>query len=290
VTPAPPILPVALLNPLRDLMEKGIGIVIDDAKIPHLSGVVDERTRALGLCDAWEYLLFLLRGPDSAAELRTLARGLLVGETSFFRTPGLFDVFEKRILPEQSCGGTSAPIPVWSAGCSSGEEAYTIAMAALEWSCGRHEVPVRVRATDIHRDALERAREGVYAVQALQAVPERMRAAYFEPAGNGRFRVADVVRRLVYFEELNLMDLLSLPSSSVRYAAIFCRNVMIYFRPETTRRLVERFHGCLAEGGVLFLGHSETLWGITDAFALEQSGGVFYYRKTPPAASPFRLS
>ena len=290
MTSEAPILPIGLMTPLRDLMEREIGIVLDDAKIPHLSAVVNERTRVLGLGDAWEYLLLLLKGPEAGAELRTLGAGLLVGETSFFRTPGLYEVFERRILQEQLDRGISTPIPVWSAGCSSGEEAYTIAMAALEWSAGRHEVPVRVRATDIHPGSLERAREGVYPAQALQGVPERLKARYFEPAGDGRFRVIDAVRRLVYFEELNLMDLLAGSSSCIRYAAIFCRNVMIYFRDDTTRRLVERFHGCLVGGGVLFLGHSETLWGITDAFALEQRQGVFFYRKTDETAPLFRLS
>lgn len=287
---APPILPLGLLAHLRDLMEKEIGIVLDDAKLPHLSGEVDGRTRALNLGDAWEYLLHLLTGPQAGAELRTLAAGLLVGETSFFRTPALFEVLERRVLQEQLDRGIAVPIPVWSAGCSSGEEAYSIAMAALEWSRGRHEVPVRVRATDIHRGSLERAREGVYPAQALQGVPEPLRSRYFETSGEGRFRVVDAVRRLVYFEEMNLMDLLNGPSPPVRYAAIFCRNVMIYFRAETTRRLVERFHGILAGGGVLFLGHSETLWGISDAFALEQCGGVFYYRRADPAAPLPRLS
>jgi chemotaxis protein methyltransferase CheR len=116
---------------------------------------------------------------------------------------------------------------------------------------------------------------------------------YFEQMKDGRRRVTDAVRRLVDFEERNLIDFLSVPLPSARYASIFCRNVMIYFRSDTTRRLVERFHASLFEGGVLFLGHSETLWGISEAFRLEQREKIFYYRKpraevgTPrPAAAP----
>ncbi len=280
MTSASPILPAGLLSSLRGLIEKEVGIVLDDAKMPHLSSLTTERIKALNSCDAWEYLLGVLRAREPGNEIRALSSGLLVGETSFFRTQGIYEIFERRILPRQLDRGIAPPIPVWSAGCSTGEEPYSIAMAALEWSGGRHEVPVRVRATDLHRGSLERAREGIYPAQALQSVPERMRARYFEPAGNGRFRVTNDVRRLVYFEEQNLMDFLAGPPDSLRYAAIFCRNVMIYFRPDTTRRLVERFHDGLVGGGVLFLGHSETLWGISDAFGLEQHEGVFYFRKT----------
>ena len=105
---------------------------------------------------------------------------------------------------------------------------------------------------------------------------------------NGRYRVTDAVRRLVDFEERNLIDFLSDPLPSARYAAIFCRNVMIYFRSDTTRRLVERFHESLFEGGVLFLGHSETLWGISEAFRLEQREKIFYYRKARAEVGPPR--
>jgi chemotaxis methyl-accepting protein methylase len=97
------------------------------------------------------------------------------------------------------------PIPVWSAGCSTGEEAYSIAMAALEWSRGRHAVPVRVWATDLHRGALDVAREGVYPAQALRDLPERLRTKYFEPVDGERFRVLDTVRHLVRFVVLNLL-------------------------------------------------------------------------------------
>ncbi len=276
-------LPAGLLSSVRNLVEGESGIVLNDAKLPHLSALIRERMKALALPDAREYLSLVSEGPAPRAERRKLVDGLLVGETSFFRTPGLYRVFEKRILADQVDRGVVPPIPVWSAGCSTGEEAYSVAMAALEWKGERHGPPVRVLATDIHRGALDRAREGVYPPQALRDVPERLRAKYFEPAAGGRFRVIDAVRRLVLFEERNLVEDLSMPLPPGKYAAIFCRNVMIYFRAGTTRRLVERFHDRLLGGGVFFLGPSETLWGISDAFALEEREAVFYYRK--PAAS-----
>jgi len=278
---------------LRNLVEAESGVVLNDAKLSHLAAVVRDRMAALGIPDAPGYLEFLSGGEGGAAERRDLVSELLVGETSFFRTPALFQAVEKTILPGLLEQGFVSPLPVWCAGCATGEEAYSVAIAALEGSRGRHAVPVRVRATDLHPRFLETAREGVYPGEALRNVPERIKEMYFEQMKDGRYRVTDAVRRLVDFEERNLIDFLSGPLPSARYAAIFCRNVMIYFRSDTTRRLVERFHESLFDGGVLFLGHSETLWGISEVFRLEQREKIFYYRKpraevcTPrPAAAP----
>ena len=282
-----------LLNMLRNLVEAESGVVLGDAKLPHLSAVVRGRMASLGIPGAPGYMEFLSEGERGAAERSDLVSELLVGETSFFRTPVLFQTFEKAILPGMLEQGFVSPLPIWCAGCATGEEAYSVAIAALEGSRGRHAVPVRVRATDLHPRFIDTAREGIYPAQALRNLPGRIKESWFTPMKDGRYRVTDAVRRLVDFEERNLIDFLSDPLPSARYAAIFCRNVMIYFRSDTTRRLVERFHDSLFEGGVLFLGHSETLWGISEAFRLEQREKIFYYRKPragvgppPPAAAP----
>ncbi|HEX2720908.1 MAG TPA: CheR family methyltransferase, partial [Candidatus Deferrimicrobium sp.] len=281
-------IPPELLFSLRNLVESASGVVLGDAKLPHLSAVIRGRMAALGIPDAPGYMEFLSEGERGAAERRDLVSELLVGETSFFRTPVLFQAFEKAILPGLLEQGFVSPHPIWCAGCATGEEAYSIAIAALEGSCGRHAAPVRVRATDLHPRFIDAAREGIYPAQALRNLPGRIRETWFTPMKDGRYRVTDVVRRLVDFEERNLIDFLSDPLPSARYAAIFCRNVMIYFRSDTTRRLVERFHESLLDGGVLFLGHSETLWGISEAFRLEQREKIFYYRKPRAEVSPPR--
>ena len=273
---------------LRNLVEAESGVVLGDAKLPHLSAVVRGRMASLGIPDAPGYMGFLSEGERGAAERSDLVSELLVGETSFFRTPALFQAFEKAILPGLLGQGFLSPLPIWSAGCATGEEAYSVAIAALEGSCGRHAVPVQVRATDLHPRFIDTAREGIYPGQALRNIPGRIKETRFTPMKDGRYRVTDAVRRLVDFEERNLIDFLSDPLPSARYAAIFCRNVMIYFRSDTTRRLVERFHDSLFEGGVLFLGHSETLWGISEAFRLEQREKIFYYRKTRAKSGPPR--
>lgn len=281
-------IPLDLLNLLRNMIETESGVVLNDAKLPHLSSVVRSRLAALGIPDAPRYMEFLTQGERGAAERRDLVSDLLIGETSFFRAPVLFQEFEKVIFPGLLERGLHYPLPIWCAGCATGEEAYSVAIAALEGSGGRHTVPVTVRATDLHPRFLDTAREGVYAGQSLRDLPGRILERYFEPLGDGRYRVAEEVRRLVDFREMNLVDFLSAPLPSARYAAIFCRNVMIYFRSYTTRRLVERFHESLFDGGVLFLGHSETLWGITEVFRLEHLKKIFYYRKPPAESGPLR--
>jgi chemotaxis protein methyltransferase CheR len=281
--------PVGLLSTLRNLVEAESGVVLNDAKLPHLAAVVRGRMENLGIDGGEEYLAYVSEREGSAAERRELAEALLVGETRFFRTPTVFRAFEESVLPGLT-GRDGRTLPIWCAGCATGEEAYSVAIAAMEGARGRDAAPVSVRATDLHRGFLEVARKGTYPEQSLRDLPVRIRERYFEPLGDGRYRVAEEVRRLVDFGEMNLIDLLSGPLPPARYAAIFCRNVMIYFRPETTRRLVVRFHESLFDGGVLFLGHSETLWGISEAFLLEQREEVFFYRKPSAASGPPRAA
>ncbi|GAB4233597.1 MAG: protein-glutamate O-methyltransferase CheR [Deltaproteobacteria bacterium] len=281
-------IPPERLDRLRDLVESESGVVLNDAKLPHLASVVRERMEFHGIGGTTDYIELVSDGEDAAGERRALVEALLVGETHFFRTPAVFRALEEAILPGLVERGFVPPLPVWCAGCATGEEAYSVAISAIEWSRGRHTVPVRVRATDLHSRFLDAAREGVYPSSSFRDLPGRIRDRYFEPVGDGRCRVAEEVRRLVDFEELNLVDFLAVPPAPPAYAAILCRNVMIYFRSELTRRLVERFHGSLLEGGVLFLGHSETLWGISDAFRLEQREKVFFYRKPAPGGEPGR--
>jgi chemotaxis protein methyltransferase CheR len=281
-------IPPELLSSLRNLIESASGVVLGDAKLPHLSAVVGGRMAALGIPDAPGYMEFLSEGERGTTERRDLVSELLVGETNFFRTPVLFQAFETAILPGLLEQGFGSPLPIWCAGCATGEEAYSVAIAALEDSRGRHAAPVRVLATDLHPRFIDAAREGIYPGQALQNLPGRIKETWFAPMKDGRYRVTDAVRRLVDFEERNLIDFLSDPLPSTRYAAIFCRNVMIYFRSVTTRRLVERFHESLFDGGVLFLGHSETLWGISEVFRLEQREKIFYYRKPRAVSGPPR--
>ncbi|MDA8121173.1 MAG: hypothetical protein M0Z38_01250 [Deltaproteobacteria bacterium] len=265
--------------PLREFIERECGIVLGEDKIAHVNGVLRERMLATGTKDPWEYVLGVMHGPRASDERKRLIGGLVVGETEFFRNPDQFRVFQNHLLPAFLAAGVSPPLRVWSAGCATGEEPYSIAISALEAFRGRFIEPVRVLATDIHQEFLDVARKGVYPQSAVRKVPPGYVMRYFTSLPDGTVRVKDEVRRLITFEERNLAGFSSAPLHPARYSAIFCRNVMIYFRPETTRRIVGRLFESLEDGGVLFLGHSETLWGISDAFRLERKAGAYYYRR-----------
>jgi len=275
---------------LRDAIESECGIILRAEKHLFLERLVRERMQANGITHPDEYVSKILHGTQNKLELKSLIGDLVVGETSFFRDPNQFRALQEHVLPELAASGTRFPFPIWSAGCATGEEAYSIAISALERFPGRDAEPVRVLATDINRAYLQTASEGLYPSSVERSIPGSLFPKYFEKLSDGRVKVRDEVRRLVQFEERNLVE--SLPSSPyppVRFSVIFCRNVTIYFRPETTRRVMERFFGALQDNGALFLGYAETLWGISEAFSLDHQRGTYYYRKkrAEPAGTNF---
>jgi chemotaxis protein methyltransferase CheR len=264
---------------LREAIERMSGIVLGAGKVSHLDSVVRERMAATGETVAARYVERVIADSPSGGERKALVTTLLVGETSFFRTPALYDILQRKLFPEIRSAGAPFPLRIWSAGCATGEEAYSLAIAALEAFGAKSADPVRILATDLHTGFLDVAQEGIYPVSALRDASPLLVSKYFRLLPDGRFRVADEVRRLVTFEHRNLTQPFPRGSGHERFAAILCRNVMIYFRPETTRKVVASFHERLAEEGLFFLGHSETLWGISDDFRLEERDGVFFYRK-----------
>ncbi len=281
---APPAgaIPGEIFDALRELVEKESGIVLGPGNQAQIREVLRERMRALALSDPYEYVLRVLDPAKGIAERGKLVTGLTVGETGFFRTPEHFLALRDRILPGYIAAGARLPLRIWSAGCSTGEEPYSIAIAAVEAFRGRFLRPVSVLATDIRPEFLETARQGIYPLAALRHLPFPHYMEYFRPLDETRVRVSDEVRALVTFEEGNLARFAVGPEAAGPFNIVFCRNVMIYFRPETTRRIVAKIHKSLVEGGVLFLGHSETMWGISNDFRLERHGGGFYYRKGGP--------
>lgn len=264
---------------LREAIERTSGIVLGAGKVSHLDSVVRERMAATGEAVTARYVDRVIADPPPGNERRALVTALLVGETSFFRTPALYGILQRKLFPEMRSAGAPFPLRIWSAGCATGEEPYSIAIAALEAFGGKPAEPVRILATDLHAGFLEIAQEGVYPASALRDASPLHVSKYFRLLPDGRFRVADEVRRLVTFEHRNLTQPFPGGGGHDRFGAILCRNVMIYFRPETTRKVVAAFHGRLAADGLFFLGHSETLWGISDDFRLEERDGVFFYRK-----------
>lgn len=188
-------------------------------------------------------------------ELVELIDLLTTNKTDFFREPAHFDYLVNHVVSASVDAGT--PLRLWSAGCSSGEEPYTLAMILHDVLPPRYDV--RILATDISTRAVAMARKGVYTGQQLSHVPAARRARWFTPTPDGGGVALPELRAPISFAHLNLMA--AWPMSGP-FDAIFCRNVMIYFDKPTATKLVARFHALLAPGGHLFIGHSESLTAI----------------------------
>lgn len=224
------------------------------------------RVRQLGLNGFAEYIDLVTQ--DGAEEEAAIMVDLLTtNKTSFFRENQHFDLLATTLLPRLLERGR--PLRIWSAGCSTGEEPYTLAMLLhdqLPDSARRH---ARVLATDISARVLARARSGVYTGDAVREIPAAYRSRYLKAAAGtpGAFEVDPAIRSMVSFARLNLMDAWPMKGP---FDVIFCRNVMIYFDRDTQEQLVGRFWEKLVPGGHLFVGHSESLSSLSHAFSYVQ--------------------
>jgi chemotaxis protein methyltransferase CheR len=222
------------------------------------------RLREVGARSYAEYL-GRVRADASRRELAHMVDLLTTNKTSFFREAAHFDVLRDAVLP--AFAGASGGLRAWSAGCSTGEEPYTIAMVLRDALAEPAWRAARVLATDISARALARARAGVYPDDTLADVDPALRRRHFTPAPGGGWAVAAALRAPVQFAPLNLMGAWPMRGP---FHAIFCRNVMIYFDKPTQAALVARYHELLAPGGYLFVGHSESLSAVEHRFTYVQ--------------------
>jgi chemotaxis protein methyltransferase CheR len=231
-----------------------------------------DRVRALGVKDVRAYLR-ALEAEGGARELAALAETLRVGETRFFRHKAHVSALRRVVVPELAALRAEAKrVRAWSAGCATGEEAYTLAIL-LAGGLGAGWT-VEVVATDISDDALAHAERGRYPKQAVANVPEADRRRWFHAAGDG-VEVAPELRAMVRFEQRNLLE----PLQPRGLDVIFCRNVLIYFDGEARTRVLDRLIESLDPGGFLFLGYAETLRGHGDPLtAIRTSDGVVYQK------------
>jgi chemotaxis protein methyltransferase CheR len=200
--------------------------------------------------------------------LQMVIEELTVQESSFFRDADQFRALARDVLPR-----LNRPIVIWSCGCARGQEPYSLAMLLLE---GDYH-GASVVATDVSEHALDEARAGRYTPRALRGLSAERRGAWLEPAGDG-WSVREVVRRRVRFARHNLVTDPP-PFRPGECQVIFCRNVLIYFHEHALVDALDRIHRWLPDGGLLFLGHSESLWQVTSSMELVQLGNVFAYRK-----------
>ncbi len=239
------------------------------------------RATRLGYQSLSEYYKSLERDDQ---EFRELINLVTINETSFFRFPAQFDVLRNSIIPEimAAKAGDNRGVRIWSAGCSTGEEPYSIAMTLIDSGIEMAGYKPQVLGTDVSTKALARAQGRRVRQAAMMNVPEDVVSRHFERTASGDYRVNDRVRSYVDFGYQNLIKEPYPLSLMGNWDIIFCRNVTIYFRLESTRRVVSNFFNSLNEGGYLFVGHSETLTSVNDTFEAVEVGGVFLYRKPVP--------
>jgi len=265
---------------LRDLLARYSGVYLDETRQRALTGSIARRLLETGQNQA-DYIEHILQS-DARAELQKLAELILNHETLFFRNQPHMQALRSVLWHEMSRRkAPGAPIRIWSAGCATGEEPYSLAISALETLGEPLPRPVIIHATDLSTAALNRARAGVYNGRTLNNVDAARRDRFFEQCSAG-YAVAPNVRELVQFAQSNLLD--PFPAWAQGVDAIFCQNVTIYFQVDTCRALMGRFYAALPDDGLLFLGFSETLWNIFDRFVSRDIHGAFVYAK--PASEP----
>jgi chemotaxis protein methyltransferase CheR len=259
------------------------GIHVEESRADALRISLVTRATRFGL-ESFDRYFELLAADEG--EFRELMNLITINETSFFRFAAQFEALRAVVVPEILDARSSAvrSFRAWSAGCSTGEEPYSIAMTLLDAGIESLGHRAEVLGTDVSTRALERAENGVYPPRALLNVPREVVTRYFEPTATGH-RVTDQVRQVVDFRYQNLVREPYPTATMGGWDVIFCRNVTIYFRIESTRRVIDNLFESLNPGGYLFIGHSETLTGITDRFETVEVGGVFLHRKPHAAAS-----
>jgi chemotaxis protein methyltransferase CheR len=269
----------------RDLIARRMGLQFEDTKLDSLADVLRERMEALS---CWTFASYEQRLAGSGTdEMRGLAGRLTVAETYFFRYWNHFRAFTEVVLPARAAApGSHKRLNVLSAGCASGEEPYSLAIMVREHLPSAASLELNIHAVDINPAVLERATRGRYSNWSLRETPKELSARHFRAEGRD-FQLSDVVRSMVVFEERNLVEDADAFWREGRFDVVFFRNVMMYFNPEVVAATVSRISRALSPGGYLFLGHAETLRGVSSDFHLRHTHETFYYQRREGA--PVRL-
>ena len=266
---------------IRDLICRVAGIFHPDNKFRLLQDRCGHRMKELRVKTLGEYYECLTIRPLRQTELIALLNEITIGETCFFRNPPQLDAFCRIVIPgilEAKANARQRRLRIWSAGCSTGEEPYTLRMSLLDEAASQlNSWVVEILATDLNERSLEHARAALYGDHSTRNVSSIYQQKYFLPSGD-RLRVNPVVRANVTFSRLNLSDdpRMTLVNN---IDVIFCCNVLIYFDLVSKRRVIQHFFDNLLPHGYLFLGHSESLFGVSDAFRLVHLPGTAAYVK-----------
>jgi chemotaxis protein methyltransferase CheR len=273
-------LSVDQFNKLSQQIYLRLGLQFEENKMYFLEKRIEKRMSALDCPDAAEYIFRLCYADPEGREMQALANLITTNETYMFREYEQLEAFANSCLPEllsvkQSRG--EQRLRIWSAGCSSGEEPYTLAVILQEvfpqsqyWNC-------EIVGTDIDQNVLAQAAAAKYAWRSVREVPPEYLDKYFSQEGDS-YRVLPKTRSLVRFEHLNLHDRIAMRAMR-DFDFVFCRNVLIYFDDLSRKTAVDHFYNALNRGGYIFLGHSESVGRISSAFKLRRLDGHLVYAK-----------
>ncbi|MGD8926825.1 MAG: protein-glutamate O-methyltransferase CheR [Thioalkalispiraceae bacterium] len=252
---------------IRDLIGERTGIVLSDHKVDMVYGRLARRLRQLSIPSFKEYLSVLEDKQDSN-ELIEFTNALTTNLTSFFREPHHFDFLRQRGIPELLKHRPDKKLRIWSAGCSTGEEPYTIAMTLHESIPNIKAYDVKILATDLDSNVVAKGKEGVYRHERVNGIDKSRLNKWFRKGRDNQsemVKVSQKLQELITFKQLNLLHQWPMKGP---FDVIFCRNVVIYFNKDTQRDLFSRYADYLADDGYLIVGHSESLHKVTDRFKL----------------------
>jgi chemotaxis protein methyltransferase CheR len=270
-------LPDDVFRLLRDAIYKRSGMWFADSSKYLLQKRLSPRAKELNFDSFQKYFYFLQYDPRSDAEYDQIYDLVTTNETYFFREPAQLTAFVEEIIPDLLSRKPVKKIRIWSAGCSSGEEPYSIAMLLSEAGWYEHAA-FEIFASDINQQVLARARKGQYRENAFRATDPTVRDRYFSREADASWRIRDEIRNRVQFGRLNLYDEARV-SLLGHLDLVFCRNVIIYFDDASKRVVVSNFYNRLIEGGYLLLGHSESLISLSTQFKLRHLKHDMVYQK-----------
>jgi chemotaxis protein methyltransferase CheR len=271
-------LPEDVFRLLRDLISDFCGLYFDESSKYIIERRLNRRLKLHMFDNFRDYYRFLLYDKRKDEELSAIVDILTVNETYFFREMNQLKAFSEEICQEMlSLRKNEKKFRIWSAGCSSGEEPYTLAMLLLEKGDMFRGFDIEILGSDINRRVLQTARKGVYRKNSFRATDEYYIKKYFEPEGDG-YKIKDNVKELVNFSYMNLLDPIKIKLIGMM-DVILCRNVIIYFHPESKKKLIFNFYQRLNDGGYLLLGHAESLINISTQFTLKHLKSDMVYQK-----------
>jgi chemotaxis protein methyltransferase CheR len=273
-----PVLTAEELKRFCEFLYARTGMQFGETKRYYIERRIEDRLAATNALSFSNYLLLLRSDP---AETATVINSFTVNETYFYREEHQLRCLSGDLLPEiTSTRGPGDKIRIWSQPCSTGEEAYSLALWLLENWRMVDAYNVEIVGSDIDSDALAAARDGRYGERSLSRLPQPVIDAYFEPARRGRRRIIEDLRESVAFTKANLIDRASMKSQGA-FDIIFCRNVLIYFDEDSRARAANHLYDSLAPGGFICLGHTESMSRITDRFAIRRFPDAIVYQRPP---------